>query len=107
MSEIIRFIVCCVLMLLGLVSEVTAVIGVHRFRYSLNRVHAAGIGDTAGVLFVLMAVMVYFADAVTCLKLFAIIVLLWATCPVSAHMIARLESETTDRIKKEAREWKP
>ena len=103
----IRFILCALAMLLGLLCEVTSVAGICRFRYSLNRVHAAGLGDTAGVLFVLLAVMIRFGEPVTILKLLCVIALLWATTPVSAHMIARLESETSRRMEKEARPWKP
>ena len=103
----IRFILCAAAMLLGLFCEATSVAGIFRFRYSLNRVHAAGLGDTAGVLFVLLAVMIRFGEPVTVLKLLCVIALLWATTPVSAHMIARLESETSRRMEKEAKQWKP
>ena len=47
--QLIRFIVGAVFLLLGLLSFLIEVIGVFRFKYVLNRMHAAAIGDTRGV----------------------------------------------------------
>ena len=48
---------------LGLVGGLTvvgiAVFGVYRFRYSLNRMHAAAMLDTLGILFVLAALLFF------------------------------------------------
>ena len=47
--QLIRFIVGAVFLLLGLLSFLIEVIGVFRFKYVLNRMHAAAIGDTLGI----------------------------------------------------------
>ena len=52
--ETLRFILCALLMLLGLIFEISAVVGVFRFRYVLNRMHAAAMGDTMGVFLMLL-----------------------------------------------------
>ena len=52
--ETLRFILCALLMLLGLIFEISAVVGVFRFLYVLNRMHAAAMGDTMGVFLMLL-----------------------------------------------------
>ena len=44
MIETLRFVICALLMALGLFFEISAVIGVFRFRYVINRMHAAALG---------------------------------------------------------------
>ena len=56
--EMLRFILCALLMLLGLIFEISAVVGVFRFRYVLNRMHAAAMGDTMGVFLMLLGLAV-------------------------------------------------
>ena len=46
MIETLRFVLCALLLGLGLIFEICAVIGVFRFHYVLNRMHAAALGDT-------------------------------------------------------------
>ena len=91
----------------GLSVMVTAVVGVNRFRFSLNRIHAAGMGDTLGMLLIALAAIVYVGfDAVT-LKILCIVAFLWLTSPVCSHLIGRLIRETDEeRYEEETREWK-
>ena len=42
--EWIRFFITAALLLLGMISFISAVIGVYRFGFVMNRMHAAGIG---------------------------------------------------------------
>lgn len=56
--ETLRFILCALLMLLGLIFEISAVVGVFRFRYVLNRMHAAAMGDTMGIFLMLLGLAV-------------------------------------------------
>lgn len=49
--EWVRFLAGAVLMLCGLGIFVIEMIGVFRFKYILNRMHAAAIGDTLGIGF--------------------------------------------------------
>lgn len=106
MLEYIRFAVFALLLLSGLFIEITAVVGVSRFRYSLNRIHAAGMGDTMGLLLIALAAIVYMGfDAVT-LKIAFVVGFFWLTSPVCGHLIGRLVSETDEHFDAEAKLWK-
>ena len=50
MLELIRFVLSALFTLAGLFVLVSGVVGVFRFRYSMNRMHAAALGDTLGIL---------------------------------------------------------
>lgn len=97
-AEWIRFGAAAGLLALGLVFEVMAVFGVNRFRKALNRMHAAAMGDTLGILFVLMGLMVMRGWSMDSLKLFLVIGFFWIASPVSGHMISRLEMMTDENL---------
>lgn len=91
MLEWIRFILTAAFLLSGLVILITAVIGLYKFDYVLNRMHAAAMGDTLGILFCLLGLTFSSPDIWTALKLLLIITFLWFSSPVGSHLIARLE----------------
>lgn len=97
-AEWIRFGAAAGLLILGLVFEVMAVFGVNRFQKALNRMHAAAMGDTLGILFVIMGLMVMRGWSMDSLKLFLVIGFFWIASPVSGHMISRLEMMTDDNL---------
>lgn len=101
--EWIRFLVGAGLLLCGLAIFVIELIGVFRFHYVLNRMHAAAMGDTLGIGFSLMGLIVMSGLNFTSLKLFLVIVFLWFSSPVSSHLIARLEVETDEEQEKHYR----
>ena len=92
--EWIRFIVAAVLIVLGLCSFGAAVLGAYRFGYVLNRMHAAGIGDTAGLFFVIASLVVARGPQMDTLKLVVLVFFLWFTSPVSAHFLGQVEYYT-------------
>ncbi|HBA47078.1 MAG TPA: sodium:proton antiporter [Lachnospiraceae bacterium] len=92
----IRFFVGGGLLLAGLATFIIEMIGAFRFRYILNRMHAAAIGDTLGIGFALLGLIVMSGLNFTSLKLFLVIVFLWFSSPVSSHLIARLEVSTNE-----------
>lgn len=77
---------------------VLAVFGVNRFRHSLNRMHAAAMGDTLGILFVFLGLIVIRGFSMDSLKLFLVILFFWIAGPVSGHMISRLEAMTDETL---------
>lgn len=91
MLDWIRFVLTACFLLSGLLILITAVIGAYKFDYVLNRMHAAAMGDTLGLLFCLLGLIISAPDVWTALKLALIIVFLWVASPVSSHLIARLE----------------
>lgn len=102
--EWIRFILGGGLLLCGLGTFIIEMIGVFRFRYVLNRMHAAATGDTLGIGFALLGLIVISGFNFTSLKLFLVIVFLWFSSPVSSHLIARLEAGTDEESGKHYRE---
>lgn len=92
----IQFIVGGGLLLAGLATFIIEMIGAFRFRYILNKMHAAAIGDTLGIGFALLGLIVMSGFNFTSLKLFLVIVFLWFSSPVSSHLIARLEVSTNE-----------
>ena len=92
----IQFAVGAVLILSGVIVLALSVFGVYRFNYVLNRMHAAAMGDTLGILLVLGGLMVFSGFAFLSLKLLLTIIMLWLTSPVSSHLIGRLEIHTDE-----------
>ena len=89
--EWIRFFAGGTFLLLGLFIFLIEIIGVYRFRYVLNRMHAAAMGDTLGIGLSFIGLMILWGFSFTTLKLFLVVVFLWFSSPVSSHLIARLE----------------
>ena len=94
--EWVRFLAGAALLAAGLVIFVIEIIGVFRFKYVLNRMHAAAMGDTLGIGLALLGLIVMNGFDFTSLKLFLVIVFLWFSSPVSSHLIARLEVTTNE-----------
>ena len=94
--EWIRFLAGAVLLLLGLLIFLIQMIGVFRFKYVLNRMHAAAMGDTLGIGCCLLGLIVMKGASFTSLKLLLVIIFLWFSSPVSSHLIARLEVTTDE-----------
>ena len=89
--EWVRFFLTAVLLVLGLAGFASAVLGNFRFGFVMNRIHAAGIGDTLGLLCTAVAVMIGTGDPVMILKLILIVVFQWCTSPISTHFLAQIE----------------
>lgn len=102
--EWIRFLAGALLMLCGLGIFVIEMIGIFRFKYVLNRMHAAAMGDTLGIGFSLLGLILMSGWNFTSLKLLFVIVFLWFSSPASSHLIARLEVTTDEEKDKHYRE---
>lgn len=96
--EYVRLIVGCVFLMFGLVIFFTEIFGVFHFRYVLNRMHAAAMGDTLGIGSCLIGLIIFSGFNFTSLKLLLIIVFLWFASPVSSHVLARLEVATNENL---------
>jgi multicomponent Na+:H+ antiporter subunit G len=100
MIDIIRLIACILLTGAGIGCLVSGVVGVFRFKYSLNRIHAAALLDTVGILLMLLGVIVATGFNFTSLKILVVIAFLWLTSPVSGHLIGRMEITINDDLNK-------
>ena len=89
---LIRFIIAACLIGFGVFLFAMSTFGVFKFKYVLNRMHAAAIGDSLGLFSLLAGVMTGFTYAT--LKLVIILVFFWLAAPVSSHMIAKMEIAT-------------
>lgn len=94
----IRLIVGCIFLVGGLAIFFTEIFGVFHFRYVLNRLHAAAMGDTLGIGSCLIGLIIFSGFNITSLKLLLIIVFLWFASPVSSHVLSRLEVATNDNL---------
>lgn len=101
--EWIRFLIGAAFILCGLIIFIIELIGVFRFKYVLNRMHAAAMGDTLGIGFCLLGLIVLNGFTFTSLKLLCVIIFLWISSPVSSHLIARLEVTTDEEPNKHYR----
>lgn len=97
-AEWIRFIVGSVFIAAGIVIFFTELFGVFHFKYVLNRMHAAAMGDTLGISACLIGLMIFSGLNFTTLKMFLIIVFLWFASPVSSHVLSRLEAATNKHL---------
>ena len=97
--EWIRFIVGAALLLCGLLIFLIELYGIFHLKYVLNRMHAAAMGDTLGISFSLVGLMIFSGWNFTTLKMGMVILFLWCASPVSSHLIARLEALTNEHLK--------
>ncbi|MBQ2705206.1 MAG: monovalent cation/H(+) antiporter subunit G [Agathobacter sp.] len=96
--EIIRFILGIGFIITGLLVFVVQLIGVYKFKYILNRMHAAGMGDTMGISLCLIGTMFLYGWEFTTLKVALIVAFLWLASPVASHLISRLEVTTNENL---------
>lgn len=96
----IRFVFGAACMLCGLVVYIIEMIGVFRFRYVLNRMHAAALGDTLGLGCMILGLIIINGWNLTSLKLLCVPVFLWISSPTASHLIARLEVTTDEEPQK-------
>ncbi len=97
-AEWIRFILGSIFIIVGMVIFFTELFGVFHFKYVLNRMHAAAMGDTLGISACLIGLMIFSGLNFTTLKMFLIIVFLWFASPVSSHVLSRLEAATNEHL---------
>ena len=94
----IRFVIGIGLIVLGVVLFITEMIGIFKFKYVLNRMHIAGMGDTMGLSLTLLGTIVLSGLNFTSLKMGLVLVFLWLASPVASHLIARLEVTTNEEL---------
>lgn len=98
--ETVRFLLTAIFMTAGLISCIIGVIGVFRFRYAANRMHAAAINDTLGIALCMIGLAISAPDWASALKLLLVVVFFWISAPVASHLLCRLEVETNEEREK-------
>ena len=98
--EWIRFILGTGLLVIGAVTFLAEIFGVFKFRYVLNRMQVAAMGDTLGIGASMAGLMILFGFRFVTLKLALGLVFLWCASPVSSHLISRLEYTVDEDLEK-------
>ena len=96
MIAFIRTALAAACILCGVAVMLIATIGVNRFHYVLNRMHAAALGDT-----LVIGLMIHNGLTFVSLKLLLIIIFFWMASPVCSHLISNLEVQTNPDVEKE------
>lgn len=91
MVEWIRFILSNIFIIAGLFMACSAVVGLYRFNFVVNRMHAAAMNDTLGILLVLVGLMIQSGFQYASLKMLIIIIFFWFASPVSGHLITKMQ----------------
>ena len=87
-----------ILLVLGIVIFSLEILGLIKFRFLLNRMHAAGMGDTLGISLCLLGLICISGINYNSLKLFLVVVFLWFASPTASHLISELEAVTDEKL---------
>lgn len=90
-----------ILVVIGTLLYVVQVVGLFRFEYVMNKMHAAAVGDTLAAFCCIAGVMLLFWEGMANAKLALILIFIWLTSPVCSHLLARAELVTNDRFTEE------
>ncbi|MCI8633518.1 MAG: monovalent cation/H(+) antiporter subunit G [Lachnospiraceae bacterium] len=103
MLEWTLFILSAIFIIAGIGIIMLSCLGVHRFHFVLNRMHSAAMGDTLGILFIILGLMIANGFNLALIKLLCIILFMWLASPVSSHLITKLEYITNEHLSKTCR----
>ena len=98
----IRIVLAVLIMSMGVFSVLVSALGLFRFKCVLNRIHAAAVTDTVGVLCLMVGLAILCGLTLTTVKLGVIVVFMWLAGPVVTHLIAKMELLTEHSIDAEA-----
>ena len=88
---------------MGLFVFLCATFGVFRFKYVLNKMQAAALGDTMGLFLVVLGLMILSNGIFIYAKFILIILFFWLTSPIATHMIAKVELLTNKNAEERMR----
>lgn len=97
-GEWIRFGLTALCVLAGCFALLTAIVGLFRFDFALNRLHASAIADTMGLALLVLGVMIAVGLRPVLWKLLLVVVLQWCTSPLSGHMLAQFEYQVNQNL---------
>ena len=104
MTDTVWFVLSALCFAVGLFIIGTAVLGVFRFRFALNRIHSAAMLDTMGIFFILLGLMLAVRSAAFLPKLILLLLLLWIGSPLTSHLVSRLELSTDETARENMEE---
>lgn len=87
----VREIIAAICIIIGLLVFLCGTFGVFRLKYVLNKLHAAALGDTMGLFFIVLGLIIL-SDSIFIIGKFILIILFfWLTSPIATHMLAKVE----------------
>ncbi|MCR5421277.1 MAG: monovalent cation/H(+) antiporter subunit G [Lachnospiraceae bacterium] len=89
--EWIKFIMAVICMVFAAVMEIIAIYGVYKFKFVMNRMHAAAIGDTLALFLGALGLMLLRSSKWFSYKIIIVVIFLWMTSSISSHVIMRME----------------
>ena len=89
-----------IFLLIGMILFGIQILALFKFRYVLDRMQAAAMGDTLGIGSSLLGLMLLSGWNLTTAKLALVVIFLWCSSPVSSHLIARLEAVTNPKLER-------
>jgi len=97
----IRFGFTAFFMISGMFFFVSAALGANRrgFGLVLQRMHAASLGDTMGLMLSSLGVICAMGVDMSTVKILFILFFMWCTSPVSSHLLAQVEYYTSDKAR--------
>lgn len=95
--EWIRFFLGTGFLICGVIIFGLELFGVFKFKYVLNRMHAAAMGDTFGIALSMIGLVIMCGLNFTSLKMMLVVVFLWFASPVASHTLAKFEVETNEK----------
>ncbi|MDO4531052.1 MAG: monovalent cation/H(+) antiporter subunit G [Bacillota bacterium] len=100
----VREIVAAVCIIIGLLVVICATFGVFRLKYVLNKMHAAALGDTMGLFFIVLGLIILSGNVFIIAKFILIILFFWLSSPIATHMIAKVELLTNQNAEERMKE---
>lgn len=96
--EWIRFGLVAFCMLAGVFTLFVSILGIYRFDFALNRIHAAAMADTLA-LFLFFLGLMFAVGFHSVLWKFALVLLIqWSTSPLSSHMLTQFEYKVDENL---------
>ena len=89
--EWVRFIVAAVFLIAAAVMEIISVFGIFKFKFVMNRMHAAAIGDTMALLLASVGLIIIKGISWFSIKMIIVVGFLWLASSISSHVIMRME----------------
>ena len=87
----VREIIAAICIIIGLLVFLCGTFGVFRLKYVLNKMHAAALGDTMGLFFIVLGLIILSSNVFVIAKFVLIILFFWLTSPIATHMLAKVE----------------
>ncbi len=97
------FLVAATLIIAGIGVLIVGIFGIFRIKYVLNRLHAAAMLDSLGLLLIAAGVIVIRGFSYDSAKLLMTIALFWIASPVCSHLLVTLEAATNQNLAQDAR----